>query len=68
MLLQIDYHSGVPIYRQIIRQIRRQIMTDTLQPGDRLCRLFHRGAFRHRQGGIQVGALDGLVGDTFKPR
>ena len=36
MLLQIDHHSGVPIYRQVIRQIRRQIMTDGLKEGDQL--------------------------------
>ena len=26
MLLEIDHHSGVPIYRQVIEQIRQQIM------------------------------------------
>ena len=36
MLLEIDHHSGVPIYRQIIRQIRQQIMTDGLKEGDQL--------------------------------
>ena len=36
MLLEIDHHSGVPIYRQVIRQIRQQIMTDGLQQGDQL--------------------------------
>ena len=36
MLLEIDYHSGVPIYRQIIEQIRQQIMTDGLKLGDQL--------------------------------
>ncbi len=36
MLLEIDHHSGVPIYRQIIRQIRQQIMTDGLKLGDQL--------------------------------
>ena len=36
MLLEIDHHSGVPIYRQIIRQIRQQIMTDGLGHGDQL--------------------------------
>ncbi len=36
MLLEIDHHSGVPIYRQIIRQIRQQIMTDGLRHGDQL--------------------------------
>ncbi len=36
MLLEIDHHSGVPIYRQVIRQIRQQIMTDGLAHGDQL--------------------------------
>lgn len=36
MLLEIDHHSGVPIYRQVIRQIRQQIMTDGLRQGDQL--------------------------------
>ena len=36
MLLEIDHHSGVPIYRQIIRQIRQQIMTDGLKEGDQI--------------------------------
>ena len=36
MLLEIDHHSGVPIYRQVIRQIRQQIMTDGLQQGNQL--------------------------------
>jgi GntR family transcriptional regulator len=36
MLLEIDHHSGEPIYRQIIRQIRQQIMADGLKIGDQL--------------------------------
>ncbi|MCK5175597.1 MAG: GntR family transcriptional regulator [Planctomycetes bacterium] len=36
MLLEIDHHSGVPIYRQVIRQIRQQIMTGGLKDGDQL--------------------------------
>ena len=36
MLLEIDHHSGVPIYRQVIEQIRQQIMTDGLKHGDQL--------------------------------
>ncbi len=36
MLLEIDHHSGEPIYRQIIRQIRQQIMTGQLKQSDRL--------------------------------
>ena len=36
MLLEIDHHSGVPIYRQVIRQIRQQIMTGGLKHEDQL--------------------------------
>lgn len=36
MVLEIDYHSGVPIYRQVVRQIRRQILTHRLQAGAQL--------------------------------
>ena len=36
MLLEIDHHSGVPIYRQVVRQIRRHIMTDGLKEGEQL--------------------------------
>ena len=36
MLLEIDHHIGVPIYRQVIRQIRQQIMTNGLKEGDQL--------------------------------
>lgn len=36
MILEIDHHSGVPIYRQVISQIRQQIMTDGLVEGDQL--------------------------------
>lgn len=36
MILDIDYHSGVPIYRQIIDQVREQIMAGMLKDGDQL--------------------------------
>ncbi len=36
MLVEIDTHSGVPIYRQVIEQIRRQIMTGRLGEGGQL--------------------------------
>jgi len=36
MLLEIDYHNGVPIYRQVIEQIRRQIMSLQLVEGQKL--------------------------------
>jgi GntR family transcriptional regulator len=36
MLIEIDHHVGVPIYLQVIRQIRQQIMSDELKEGERL--------------------------------
>ena len=36
LLLEIDPHGGLPIYRQVMNQIRRQIMTDQLAAGDQL--------------------------------
>jgi len=36
MLIEIDSHSGVPIYRQIIDQIRSHIITERLSEGAQL--------------------------------
>lgn len=36
MLLAIDPHSGVPIYRQLLDQLRRQIAAEVLEPGAEL--------------------------------
>lgn len=36
MLLEIDHHSGQPIYRQVIEQIRRQIMAGQIRQGEQL--------------------------------
>lgn len=36
MLLQIDHHSGQPIYRQVMEQIRRQILAGHLPEGEQL--------------------------------
>jgi GntR family transcriptional regulator len=36
MLLQIDHHSGVPIFRQVIDQVRHQIMAGQIKEGDQL--------------------------------
>jgi GntR family transcriptional regulator len=36
MLLEIDHHSGVPIYRQVIDQVRQQIMAGQLSEGRQL--------------------------------
>jgi GntR family transcriptional regulator len=36
MLVQIDHHSGQPIYRQVIDQIRRQILAGQLPEGQQL--------------------------------
>lgn len=36
MLIDIDVHGGVPIYRQVIDQVRRLIMTGQLKEGEQL--------------------------------
>ena len=36
MLLNIDHHSGVPIYRQAMDQIRQQILAGQLLPDQKL--------------------------------
>ncbi len=36
MLLQIEHHSGQPIYRQVIDQIRRQVVAGQLREGEQL--------------------------------
>ncbi|RJP75682.1 MAG: GntR family transcriptional regulator [Candidatus Abyssobacteria bacterium SURF_17] len=36
MLIEIDHHVGVPIYLQIIRQVRQQIMTNGLKEGEQI--------------------------------
>lgn len=36
MLLEIDHHSGVPIYRQVMDQIRRQIVAGQLPESEQL--------------------------------
>jgi len=36
LLLDIDPHGGLPIYRQIMNQIRRQILTGHLETGAQL--------------------------------
>ena len=36
MEIQVDYESGVPIYAQIIEQIKHLVATGRLKPGDQL--------------------------------
>ena len=36
MLLELDSHSGVPLYRQMVEQIRRQVLTGRLRAGEQL--------------------------------
>ena len=36
MLLELDNHSGVPIYRQVADQVRRQVLTGRLGAGEQL--------------------------------
>ena len=35
-MFRIDAGSGVPIYRQLVQQVRRDVMLGRLQPGDQL--------------------------------
>jgi GntR family transcriptional regulator len=36
IVFRIDAGSGVPIYRQLVQQVRRDLMMGRLQPGDQL--------------------------------
>lgn len=36
MIIHIDAHNGVPVYRQILDQVRFQITAGVLRPGDQL--------------------------------
>lgn len=36
MLINVDHHSAVPIYRQLLDQISQQILSGNLRPGSRL--------------------------------
>ena len=36
MILTIDQHSGVPVYKQIIDQVRFHVSTGLLDPGDEI--------------------------------
>ncbi|MAG58040.1 MAG: GntR family transcriptional regulator [Planctomycetes bacterium] len=36
MILELDTHGGAPIYRQIMEQIRRHVLTDQLPAGHRM--------------------------------
>lgn len=36
MEIQVDYESGVPIYAQIMEQIKHMVATGRLKPGDQL--------------------------------
>jgi GntR family transcriptional regulator len=35
-MFRVDPSSGVPIYRQLVEQVRRDVMLGRLQPGDQL--------------------------------
>jgi GntR family transcriptional regulator len=35
-VFRVDSRSGVPIYRQLVEQVRRDLMLGRLQPGDQL--------------------------------
>ena len=36
MLIQVDKHSGIPVYRQVMEQVTRQILSGQLAAGDQL--------------------------------
>src|SRR5436190_17661434 len=36
LTLQLDFHSGLPIYTQIVNQVQSQLANGMLQPGDQL--------------------------------
>jgi GntR family transcriptional regulator len=36
LTLQLDFHSGLPIYTQIVNQIQSQLANGMLKPGDQL--------------------------------
>jgi GntR family transcriptional regulator len=36
LTLQLDFHSGLPIYTQIVNQIQSQLAYGVLKPGDQL--------------------------------
>ena len=36
LTLQLDFHSGLPIYTQIVNQIQSQLVNEILKPGDQL--------------------------------
>lgn len=36
LTLQLDFHSGLPIYTQIVNQIQSQLVNGILKPGDQL--------------------------------
>ena len=36
MILHLDHHGGVPIYRQVMDQVRRQVLTGQLAAGEQI--------------------------------
>jgi GntR family transcriptional regulator len=36
MILVVDPHSGIPVYRQIVEQLRFQVSSGVLRPGDEI--------------------------------
>lgn len=36
MLFRVDNDTGVPLYQQVVEQVRRMVASGTVQPGDRL--------------------------------
>ena len=34
--IQLDFRSGIPIYTQVVEQVKQQVVSGELQPGDQL--------------------------------
>ena len=57
MTILIDNRSGLPIYEQIVSQLREQILSGALRPGGGGLRPFYRrpGAAAARPGALPPG-------------
>ncbi len=64
MIIEIDVESEVPIYTQLVKQIKRGVMLGKLKPGDNL------PSVRHLAGdiGINLHTLNKAYNDGKKRR
>jgi GntR family transcriptional regulator len=75
-MFRVDAGSGVPIYRQLVHQVRRDVMLGRLQPGDQLPsvnevvgELEHQGLVVRRQGvGTFVAASPSMTSLPVAPK